>query len=269
MYQLYKEAYTPWEWLPKLQQLSHDLGMEFFSSPFDMNGIDFLEQMNVPAYKIASFEITDIPFIKHAASKKKPIIISTGIATLEDIGNAVDACREVGNHNIALLKCTSSYPAPIEEANLLTIPDMAKRFNVVAGLSDHSLGDVVATTATALGARIVEKHFILDRNMKSPDAAFSMEPHEFKTMVRKIRETEAAMGRISYELSEKTLSNRRFSRSLFIVRDIKKGDVLTTENLRSIRPAGGLAPVYIDKLLGKVVNRDIERGTPMKMEYVD
>ena len=269
LYQLYKEAYTPWEWLPKLQQLSHDLGMEFFSSPFDMNGIDFLEQMNVPAYKIASFEITDIPFIKHAASKKKPIIISTGIATLEDIGNAVDACREVGNHNIALLKCTSSYPAPIEEANLLTIPDMAKRFNVVAGLSDHSLGDVVATTATALGARIVEKHFILDRNMKSPDAVFSMEPHEFKTMVRKIRETEAAMGRISYELSEKTLSNRRFSRSLFIVRDIKKGDVLTTENLRSIRPAGGLAPLYIDKLLGKVVNRDIERGTPMKMEYVD
>lgn len=269
LYQLYKEAYTPWEWLPKLQQLSHDLGMEFFSSPFDMNGIDFLEQMNVPAYKIASFEITDIPFIKHAASKKKPIIISTGIATLEDIGNAVDACREVGNHNIALLKCTSSYPAPIEEANLLTIPDMAKRFNVVAGLSDHSLGDVVATTATALGARIVEKHFILDRNMKSPDAVFSMEPHEFKTMVRKIRETEAAMGRITYELSEKALSNRRFSRSLFIVRDIKKGDSLTTENLRSIRPASGLAPVYIDKLLGKVVNRDIERGTPMKMEYVD
>ncbi len=269
LYQLYKEAYTPWEWLPKLQQLSHDLGMEFFSSPFDMNGIDFLEQMNVPAYKIASFEITDIPFIKHAASKKKPIIISTGIATLEDIENAVDACREVGNHNIALLKCTSSYPAPIEEANLLTIPDMAKRFNVVAGLSDHSLGDVVATTATALGARIVEKHFILDRNMKSPDAVFSMEPHEFKTMVRKIRETEAAMGRITYELSEKALSNRRFSRSLFIVRDIKKGDSLTTENLRSIRPAGGLAPVYIDKLLGKVVNRDIERGTPMKMEYVD
>ncbi len=269
LYQLYKEAYTPWEWLPKLQQLSHDLGMEFFSSPFDMNGIDFLEQMNVPAYKIASFEITDIPFIKHAASKKKPIIISTGIATLEDIENAVDACREVGNHNIALLKCTSSYPAPIEEANLLTIPDMAKRFNVVAGLSDHSLGDVVATTATALGARIVEKHFILDRNMKSLDAAFSMEPHEFKTMVRKIRETEAAMGRITYELSEKALSNRRFSRSLFIVRDIKKGDLLTTENLRSIRPAGGLAPVYIDKLLGKVVNRDIERGTPMKMEYVD
>ena len=269
LYQLYKEAYTPWEWLPKLQQLSHDLASESCSSPFDMNRIDVLEQMNVPAYKIASFEITDIPFIKHAASKKKPIIISTGIATLEDIENAVDACREVGDHNIALLKCTSSYPAPIEEANLLTIPDMAKRFNVVAGLSDHSLGDVVATTATALGARIVEKHFILDRNMKSPDAVFSMAPHEFKTMVRKIRETEAAMGRITYELSEKALSNRRFSRSLFIVRDIKKGDSLTTENLRSIRPAGGLAPVYIDKLLGKVVNRDIERGTPMKMEYVD
>ena len=269
LYQLYKEAYTPWEWLPKLQQLSHDLGMEFFSSPFDMNGIDFLEQMNVPAYKIASFEITDIPLIKHAASKKRPIIISTGIATLEDINNAVNACREVGNQNIALLKCTSSYPAPIEEANLLTIPDMANRFNVVAGLSDHSLGDVVATTAVALGAKIVEKHFILDRNMKSPDAAFSMEPHEFKAMVQRIRDTEAAMGRVTYELSEKALSNRRFSRSLFIVKDVKKGETLTMENLRSIRPADGLAPVYIDQLLGKIVNRDIERGTPMKIEYVD
>ena len=269
LYQLYKDAYTPWEWLPKLQQLSHDLGMDFFSSPFDMNGIDFLERMNVPAYKIASFEVTDIPLIKHAASKNKPIIISTGIATVEDIENAVNACREMGNQDIALLKCTSSYPAPIEDANLLTIPDMAKRFNVVAGLSDHSLGDVVATTAVALGAKIVEKHFILSRDMKSPDAAFSMEPHEFKAMVKKIRDTEAAMGRITYELSERALSNRRFSRSLFIVKDVKKGELLTMENLRSIRPADGLPPRYIDQLLGKVVNRDIARGTPMNIEYVD
>jgi len=269
LYQLYKETYTPWEWLPKLQQVATDLGMGYFSTPSDFEGVDFLERMNVPAYKVASFEITDIPLVRYIASRQKPVIISTGIATLEDIGSAVAVCREEGNNQIALLKCTSSYPAPIEESNLLTLPDMAKRFGVVVGVSDHSMGSIVPATAVTLGARIVEKHFILERSLGGPDAAFSMEPHEFKKMVETIRNTEKALGVVKYDLSEKAKANRAFSRSLFVVEDMKAGEILTVSNLRSIRPAGGLSPVEIDNLLGKKVNCDIKRGTPMKWKYID
>ena len=268
LYQLYKETYTPWDWLPKLQQVTLDLGMDFFSTPSDMDGVDFLEKMNIPAYKIASFEITDIPLIKYAASKNKPVIISTGVAEEIDIQMAVDACREVGNNQVALLKCTSSYPAPIEEANLLTIPDMARRFGVVVGLSDHSMGCTVAGAAVALGAKIVEKHFILDRSLGGPDAAFSMEPGEFKLMVDTIRDIEIALGTVKYELSERAKANRHFARSLFIIENMKSGDVITRDNLHSIRPADGIAPRYINELLGKKVNRDIEKGTPMQWQFV-
>lgn len=269
LYQLYKETYTPWEWLPKLQEVATSLGLGYFSTPSDLSGVDFLEEMNVPAYKVASFEITDIPLIRHIASKQKPIIISTGIATLEDIENAVAACRGEGNNQIALLKCTSSYPAPIEEANLITLPDIAKRFGVVVGVSDHSMGSIVPATAVALGAKIVEKHFILERGLGGPDAEFSMEPHEFEEMVEIVRNTEKAMGVVKYDLSEKAKRNRAFSRSLFIIQDMKAGEILTVDNLRSIRPAGGLPPVEIDHLLGMRVNCDIKRGTPMKWEYLD
>lgn len=269
LYQLYKETYTPWEWLPKLQQVAVDLDMGYFSTPSDLEGVDFLEAMNVPAYKIASFEITDLPFVRYIASKQKPIIISTGIATLEDIENAVTVCREEGNNQIALLKCTSSYPAPIEEANLVTLPDMAKRFGVVVGVSDHSMGSIIPAISVALGAKIVEKHFILKRSLGGPDAKFSMEPHEFREMVETIRSTEIAMGVVKYDLSERAKASRSFSRSLFIIEDLKAGEVLTSSNLRSIRPGDGLPPVEIDNLLGKRVNCDIERGTPMKWEYVD
>lgn len=269
LYQLYKETYTPWEWLPKLQQVATDLGVGYFSTPSDLKGVDFLEEMNVPAYKIASFEITDIPLIRYVASKQKPIIISTGIATLDDIENAVAVCREVGNNQIALLKCTSSYPAPIEEANLTTLPDMAKRFGVVIGVSDHSMGSIVPATAVALGAKIVEKHFILERSLGGPDAEFSMEPHEFKKMVEIVRNTEKAMGVVKYDLSERAKANRTFSRSLFVVEDMRKGEILTADNLRSIRPANGLSPAEINNLLGKKINCNIKRGTPMKWEYID
>lgn len=269
LYQLYKETYTPWEWLPKLQQVASDLGLGYFSTPSDRKGVDFLEEMNVPAYKVASFEITDIPLVRYMASKRKPVIISTGIATLEDIENVVAVCREEGNNQIALLKCTSSYPAPIEEANLLTLPDMAKRFGVVVGVSDHSMGSIVPAISVALGAKIVEKHFILERNLGGPDAPFSMEPYEFKEMVDAVRDTEKAMGMMKYELSEKARANRAFSRSLFVIEDMKAGEMLTADNLRSIRPADGLPPVEIENLLGKRVNCDLKRGTPMKWVYVD
>lgn len=265
---LYKETYTPWEWLPKLQKVAHDLDMEFFSAPSDLEGVDFLEKMNVPAYKVASFEITDTALVRRMASKGRPILISTGIAEMTDIQEAIDICRSEGNNQIALLKCTSSYPTPLEEANVLTIPDMTKRFKVVAGLSDHSMGHSVAVVAVALGAKIVEKHFILSRAMGGPDAAFSMEPDEFKTMVDEIRNTEKALGTVQYELNEHARFNRGFARSLFIVEDVKAGETLTANNLRSIRPGQGLHPRYLDELLGRTVNRDVKRGTPMKMEYV-
>jgi len=268
LYELYKEAYTPWEWQLKLKEYAESLGLIFFSTPFDKTAVDFLETLNVPCYKIASFEITDIPLIEYTASKGKPIIISTGIAELEDIDLAVKTCRNTGNNDIALLKCTSSYPAPIEEANLLTIPDLAKKFGVISGLSDHTLGSIAAISAVALGAKIIEKHFILDRKNTGPDSTFSMEPAEFKQMVYAIREAEKARGRVNYDISEKVKKSRVFARSLFVVKDIKKGEVFTEENIRSVRPGFGLHPKYFYEIIGKRAAIDIDRGEPLKWEMV-
>ena len=268
LHELYEDAYMPWVWQPKLKKVAEDLGLIVFSSPFDKTSVDFLEDMDVPAYKIASFEIMDIPLIEYVASKGKPISISTGIASLEDIELAVKACLNKDNDKIALLKCTSSYPAPLEEINLNTIPDIKDKFGVVVGLSDHTLGGEVSTAAVALGASIIEKHFILDRNMGGPDSEFSMEPQEFKQMVDSIRNVEKALGEVSYELSDKMKSNREFSRSLFVVKDMKKGEIITEDNVRSIRPGFGLHPKYLKEILGKRTNKDLKKGTPFKLEFI-
>jgi pseudaminic acid synthase len=267
-YELYKEAYTPWEWHYELKELAEKLGLIFFSTPFDKTAVDFLEKLNVPAYKIASFEITDIPLIEYTASKGKPIIISTGIATLCDIQEAVSACKRVGNDQIILLKCTSAYPAPLEEVNLRTIPNMAETFGCIVGLSDHTLGISVPIAAVALGARVIEKHFILDRKIGGPDAAFSLDPDDFRAMVKAIREVEKALGKVSYELSEKIKRSREFARSLFVVKDIKAGEVFTEENVKSIRPGYGLPPKHLKDILGKKARKDIKKGTPLSWELV-
>ena len=268
LHELYEDAYMPWDWQPKLKKFAEDLGLIVFSSPFDKTSVDFLENMDVPAYKIASFEITDVPLIEYVASKGKPIIISTGVASLDDIELAVKTCHNVGNYDISLLKCTSSYPAPLEEINLNTIPDIKEKFDVIVGLSDHTLGSEVSTAAVALGANIIEKHFILDRKMGGPDSEFSMEPQEFKAMVDSIRNIEKALGNVSYELSDKMKANREFSRSLFVVKDIKKGEVITEDNVRSIRPSFGLHPKYLNKILGKGVKKDLEKGTPFDLKFL-
>lgn len=269
LYDLYKEAYTPWEWQPKLKQIAEEEGLICFSSPFDKTAVDFLEKMDVPAYKVASFEITDIPLIEYIASKGKPVIISTGIATLSDIEEAVNACRRVGNNDIALLKCTSSYPAPIDEANLLTIPQLRDTFKVIPGLSDHTMGSDVAIAAVALGAKIIEKHFILDRNLGGPDAAFSMEPEEFKQMVTSIRNVEKAIGTVNYQLSPKVEKSRIFARSLFIIKDVKEGESITEENVRSIRPGNGLHPKYYNQIIGKKFRKDFKMGTPLSWKMFE
>ncbi len=268
LYELYKEAYTPWDWQLELKNYSEELGMICFSTPFDVTAVDFLEKMNMPIYKVASFEIQDIPLIKYIASKGKPVILSTGIATLGDIDEAVTACRSMGNNQITLLKCTSAYPAPIEEANLLTIPNLKETFGVEVGLSDHTMGFASAVAAVALGATVIEKHFILDRKLGGPDAAFSMEPAEFKIMVNSIREVEKALGCVSYEISEKVQKSRIFSRSLFVVKDIKKGELLSEENVRSIRPGFGMHPKHLPNVLGKKARRDITRGTPLTWKHI-
>lgn len=268
LHELYEAAYMPWDWQPKLKKIAENLGLIVFSSPFDKTSVDFLEGIDVPAYKIASFEITDIPLIEYVASKGKPVIISTGIASFEDIELAVKTCLDADNDKIALLKCTSSYPAPLEEINLNTIPDIKEKFNVVVGLSDHTLGGEVSTAAIALGSNIIEKHFILDRTMGGPDSEFSMEPDDFKQMVDSIRNVEKALGKISYELSDKMKANREFSRSLFAVRDMKKNEVITEENVHSIRPGFGLHPKYLKEILGKKVNKDLKKGTPFELNFV-
>lgn len=268
LYDLYEDAYMPWDWQPKLKKIAEDLGLIVFSSPFDKTSVDFLEDMDVPAYKIASFEITDIPLIKYVASKNKPIIISTGIAEKEDIELAIETCLKEENDKIAILKCTSSYPAPYEEINLKTINDMEKKFNTTVGLSDHTLGDEIAIAAVTLGAKIIEKHFILDKKLGGPDCEFSMEPQEFKKMVTAIRNTEKALGTVSYNLSDKTRKNREFSRSLFVVKNIKKGELITEENVRSVRPGFGLHPKYLEEVLGKKAKKDLEKGTPFKRDFV-
>lgn len=269
LYDLYKQAFTPWEWQPKLKQFAEDLGLICFSSPFDKSAVDFLEKIDVPAYKIASFEIVDIPLIEYAASKGKPIIISTGIATEQEIKDAIDACIRVGNNQIALLKCTSEYPAPIEDTNLATIPALAKKFSTVVGLSDHSMGTTVPVAAAAIGASIIEKHFILDRKIGGPDSSFSMEPDEFKKMVHEIRQVKLALGEVSFTLSDKIIKSRTFARSLFVVKDIFEGEIFTEENIRSIRPSHGIAPKYFYEILGKKATKDIERGTPLNWDLIE
>jgi len=267
-YSLYRQAYTPWEWQPKLKEIAEEIDLICFSTPFDKTAVDFLEGMNVPAYKVASFEITDIPLIEYIASRGRPVIISTGIATLADIEEALEACKRMGNNQIALLKCTSAYPAPLEEVNLRTIPNLKETFNTIVGLSDHTLGISVPIGAVALGAKIIEKHFILDRKLGGPDAPFSLEPEEFKSMVKSIREVEKALGKVSYELTEKLKKSRDFSRSLFTVKDIKAGEVFTEDNIKSIRPGFGLPPKYLKDIIGKKARVDINRGTPLGWDLI-
>jgi len=268
LYDLYQEAYTPWEWQPKLKEIANDLGMDLFSTPFDNTAVDFLEEMNVPAYKIASFELVDILLIQRVAKTGKPIIMSTGMATIGEIEEAVAAARGAGCKELALLKCTSAYPAPPEEIHLRTIPHMAEAFGVPVGLSDHTRGIGVPAAAVTLGACIIEKHFTLSRSGPGPDSAFSLEPQEFKEMVNAIRVAEKALGRINYSVTEKEAASRVFRRSLFVVKDMKAGDVFTEENIRSIRPGYGIKPINISKILNKKATRDIKRGTPLCWEMV-
>lgn len=269
LYDLYAEAHTPWEWHEELFRVAKEEGLICFSSPFDKTAVDFLEELNTPAYKIASFEITDIPLIEYVASKGKPVIISTGIADMDDIELAVNTCRMVGNNQIILLKCTSSYPAPIEDVNLAMIPDMAKRFDLVTGLSDHTLGITVPVAATVLGARVIEKHFILDRSLGGPDASFSLDEAEFTAMVKAVREAEKAIGKVDYTITPKMRNSRAFARSLFVVDDIKAGEVFTEKNIRSIRPGYGLPPKFLYKILGKKSKVDLQKGTPLSQEVIE
>lgn len=265
-YDLYKVAAMPYEWQPKLQEIATDLGLDFFSSPFDKEGVDFLETLDVPKYKIASFEITDIPLIEYAASKGKPMIISTGVAELGDIDLAVKTCYNVGNHDITLLKCTSEYPAPIELANLRTLPNLKETFKVKVGLSDHTMGSTVSVVAVALGASVIEKHFILDRSLGGPDSAFSMEPKEFQYMVKAVREAELALGEISYKVSD---NNKFRRRSLFSTQEIKKGEKISKRNVRSVRPGYGLHPNEYTKVINAIAKVDIPKGTPLSWSLLE
>jgi len=260
LHDLYKEAYTPWEWHAQLFDVAKEEGLVCFSSPFDKTAVDFLETLHCPIYKIASFEITDIPLIEYVAKKGKPIIISTGIASYEDIHLAVETCRKVGNDNITLLKCTSSYPAPVAEANLAMMQQLAIDFKVKIGLSDHTLGSTVPVIATALGAEVIEKHFILDRSIGGPDASFSMNEIEFTAMVKAIREAEVAVGTTSYELSPKQVAGKDFSRSLYVAESINKGEIITEESIQSVRPGFSLHPKHLPEILGKKATRDLKKG---------
>lgn len=263
LYRLYQKAYTPWEWQAELKKEAESIGLDFFSTPFDKTSVDFLEEIGVGFYKIASFEIVDIPLIKYVASKGKPIIMSTGMSTIGEIEDAVNAVRSQGNDQLALLRCASAYPAITDEMNLMTMKNMAEVFHVPVGLSDHSMGSVGAVAAVALGANIIEKHFCLDRAIENPDSSFSMNPEEFAQMVRDVRQAEKAIGRVSYGATEQEKSNVTFRRSIFCVKDIKKGEKLTEENVRVIRPGHGMKPKFYEEILGQVALQDIERGTPM------
>lgn len=269
LHKLYQTAYTPWEWQPKLKKIAEDMGLVFFSSPFDLTAVDFLEEMDVPCYKIASFEINDIPMIRKIAKLHKPMIFATGIAYMADIELALKTCKEEGNEDVVLLKCISAYPTPYEDINLKTIPSMKETFDCITGLSDHSMGHAVAVGAVALGAKVVEKHLTLSRKDKGADGAFSMEPAEFKEMVDNIRIVEKALGHVTYELGEKQTREREHSRSLFVAKDMKAGDVFTPENLRSVRPGCGLHTKYYESLLGKKIIKDAKLGTPMSWDLVD
>jgi len=268
LYDLYGEAYMPWEWQPRMKEIANGMGLDLFSTAYDDTAVDFLESMDVPTYKIASFEIVDLPLIRRIAQTGKPIIMSTGMATLAEIDEAVRTVREAGCNQLALLKCTSAYPAPPEEMNLRTIPHLAEAFDVPVGLSDHTLGIAVPVAAVALGACIVEKHFTLSRDVPGPDSAFSLEPHEFKAMVEAIRVAEKALGEVRYEVTEREQASRVFRRSLFVVQDVRVGEMFTRENVRSIRPGHGLYTRYLGKVLGRRATRNISRGTPLSWDMV-
>ncbi len=270
LYNLYEEAFTPWDWQPKLKAVANELGMLLFSTPFDPTAVEFLEEhLDVPAHKIASFEIVDLALVRTIARTGKPIIMSTGMATLAEISEAVDAARAAGATQLALLKCTSAYPAIPEEMNLRTIPHLAEAFGVVAGLSDHTLGIAVPVAAVALGACIIEKHLTLSRAVPGPDSAFSLEPQEFKAMVEAVRTAERALGAVHYGISREEARCRAFRRSLFIVHDTKAGEVLSERNVRSVRPSHGLAPKYLPTILGRHARADMAAGTPLTWELID
>jgi len=266
LYDLYKEAYLPWEWHEELFAYAKTIDIDIFSSPFDKSAVDFLEQFNPPAYKIASFEITDYELVRYVASKHKPIIISTGIATLEEIEDVVNICRDEKNENIILLKCTSAYPASVEEANLQMIPDLANRFGVLSGFSDHTLGTTAPIVATTLGAKIIEKHFILDKSIGGADASFSLDKDEFSQMIKAVRDTEKLLGSIDYSMTKKKQKSRQFSRSLYVAKNIKKDDVFTEKNIRSVRPGYGMHPKYLKDILGKVASKDYSFGEAFHLE---
>jgi len=260
LYELYKEAYLPWEWHEELFSYAREIGIDIFSSPFDKSAVDFLETLNPSAYKIASFEITDYELIRYTASKMKPIIISTGIATIEEIQDAVEICRGVGNEEIILLKCTSAYPASLEDANLSMIPNLAQTFGVISGFSDHTLGATAPVVATTLGAKVIEKHFILDKSIGGADADFSMDKEEFAQMINAVRDAEKLLGKVDYSMTQKKKNSRQFSRSLYVSKDIKKGEVFSQENIRSVRPGYGMHPKYLHYVLGKKVKKDYRFG---------
>ena len=269
LYKLYQQAYTPWEWHKKLFKKAKEIGITLFSSPFDSSSVDFLEQFDVPAYKIASFEITDIPLIKYIASKGKPIILSTGIATLEDIILAIDTIKNEGNDQIILLKCTSSYPAPYDEMNLSMIKKFSDRFGVISGLSDHTIGSTVPLLSLAFGARVIEKHFIIDRSIGGPDSSFSMDKDEFSNMIKEIRKAEKSIGSENFLLTDSQIKGRDFSRSLYVVDSVKKGQIVSEKNVRSIRPGFGLHPKHLPEVLGKKFNLDVEKGTRFSLDLID
>jgi N-acetylneuraminate synthase len=268
LHDLYGETYTPWEWQPKLKQVAEDLRLDLFSSPFDATAVDFLEKMKVAAYKLASFELVDIPLIQKMARTGKPLILSTGMATIEEIEEAMQTARQAGASQIALLKCTSAYPAVPDEMNLRTIPELARRFEVPIGLSDHTMGITVPVTAVALGACVVEKHITLSRSLQGPDSAFSLEPEEFKAMVEAVRTAERAMGTIHFGVSAHEESSRVFRRSLFVVQDMKRGESFTADNVRSIRPGHGMHTRHLPQVLGKPAGDDIQRGTPLSWSLI-
>ena len=268
LYDLYGEAFTPWEWQPRLKEVANNLGLHLFSTPFDESAVAFLEQMDVPAYKIASFELVDLPLIRRAAGTRKPLILSTGMGTLSEIEEAVAAARAESDAGLALLKCTSSYPAAPDEMNLRTIPDLAERFAVCVGLSDHTTGIAVAAAAVSLGANIVEKHLTLHRADGGPDAAFSLEPREFQEMVREIRTVERALGTVQYGAAGREAASRKYRRSLFITENLAEGTTLTRENVRSIRPGQGLPPKHYQEILGRRVAHSVKRGTPVTWDLL-
>lgn len=268
LYHLYQKAYTPWEWQAELKEEAEKTGLDFLSTPFDRTSVDFLESLEVEFYKIASFELVDIPLLQYTASKRKPIILSTGMSELSEIDEAVRAIRGMGNEQIILLRCASAYPAVTDEMNLRTMQNMAEIFSVPVGLSDHSMGSVGAVAAVALGAKIIEKHFCIDRSIENPDASFSMNPAEFKQMVNDIRQAEKAVGHVAYGPTDQEKSSIVFRRSVFCVQDIRKGELLTEENVRIIRPGYGLPPKYYPEILGQTALKDISRGTPLQFEMI-